>query len=348
MGDARPEKFPPTTSMSDSAPVRSRRFLSCDWGTSAFRLRLIDAETREVIAASCSDRGIAATFAEWQAAGANPENRWDHFSRVIGQHLAEVSGRSGRSLAGIPLVISGMASSSIGMRELPYRELPFAIDGSELNAERVAARDDFPHPIVIISGARSRDDVMRGEETQLVGACANRAGFRDPPARNRLFIFPGTHSKHVEVRGAEAVGFQTYMTGEFFDLLSRKSVLASSVEAMSDLGVPENLQDFEAGVQAGAKGNLLHACFRVRTRALLDKAAPSENYHYLSGLLIGAEVREVAARDTAIALVGGGPLLTAYGEAFRVLGIRSPLTVQDIDDCLIAGQLTIAAQLGLL
>ena len=86
---------------------------------------------------------------------------------------------------------------------------------------------------------------------------------------------------------------------------------------------------------------------RVRTRALLDNSAPTENYHYLSGLLIGAELRELAAQDAAITLVGADPLRAAYQRAFHVLGARSPLAVHD-DDCLIAGQLMIATRLGLL
>jgi 2-dehydro-3-deoxygalactonokinase len=138
------------------------------------------------------------------------------------------------------------------------------------------------------------------------------------------------------------------MTGEFFALLSRHSVLANSVTSCSHLGGPENLANFDDGVRAGAADNLLHAVFRVRTRALLEKAPPTENYHYLSGLLIGAELRELAALDADVTLVGADPLRAAYQRAFDVLGARSPLAVQDVDDCLIAGQLMIATRFGLL
>jgi 2-dehydro-3-deoxygalactonokinase len=163
-----------------------------------------------------------------------------------------------------------------------------------------------------------------------------------------VFVFPGTHSKHIEVRGAHAVAFRTYLTGEFFALLSRQSVLANSVAAGAHLSGPEHLASFDQGLRAGAADNLLHASFRVRTRALLENSAPTENYHYLSGLLIGAELRELAAQDAAITLVGADPLRAAYQRAFYVLGARSPLAVLDADDCLVAGQLMIATRLGLL
>ena len=334
--------------MSIPTSASAQRFLSCDWGTSAFRLRLVEVATRRVIAESRGDEGIAATFAAWQAAGGLAENRWSHFSRVIGPHLATITQETATSLAGIPLVISGMASSSIGMRELPYRALPLAIDGSGLSVERVAARDDFPHALVLVSGVRSHDDVMRGEETQLIGACALGPADHAAAEGTRVLVFPGTHSKHVEVRGAHAVAFRTYMTGEFFALLSRQSVLAKSVASGSNLSDPEPLASFYQGVRAGAADNLLHAAFRVRTRALLENSAPMENYHYLSGLLIGAELRELAAQDAAVTLVGADPLLAAYQRAFYVLGARSPLAVLDADDCLVAGQLMIATRLGLL
>ena len=334
--------------MSAPASASARRFLSCDWGTSSFRLRLVEVATRRVLAESRGDQGIAATFAAWQAAGSQPEHRWSHFSRVIENHLAQMTKETAASLAGIPLVISGMGSSSMGLRELPYRALPLAIDGSALSAEHVAAREDFPHALVLVSGVRSHDDVMRGEETQLIGACALGAADHAASAHTRMFVFPGTHSKHVEVRGAHAVAFRTYMTGEFFALLSRQSVLANSVASDSNLSGPENLASFDQGVRAGAADNLLHAAFRVRTRALLENSAPATNYHYLSGLLIGAELRELAAQDAAITLVGADPLRAAYQRAFHVLGARSPLAVHDADDCLIAGQLMIATRLGLL
>ena len=334
--------------MTAPASASARRFLSCDWGTSAFRLRLVEGASRRVVAVSRGDQGIAATFAAWKSAGAQPADRWSYFSRILAQHLARVADETGAALTGLPLVISGMASSSMGMRELPYARLPLAIDGSGLAVEHVAARGDFSHPVVIISGVRSSDDVMRGEETQLIGACALGAAQPAAPERSRVFVFPGTHSKHVDVRGAHAVAFRTYMTGEFFELLSAKSVLANSVTPGAELGTPENLAGFAAGVRAGAAGNVLNAAFHVRTRALLEQAAATENYHFLSGVLIGAELRELAAANATLTLVGAGPLLAAYQHAFQVLGARAPLASLDADDCLIAGQLTVATRLGLL
>src|SRR5258708_5697166 len=106
-------------------------FLSCDWGTSTFRLRLVDAATLEIAAESKGDDGIGATFAAWKAAGADEAKKWDWFRAVVSHHLATLGRTSGLALSGVPLLLSGMASATIGWRELPYRPLPFATDGSD-------------------------------------------------------------------------------------------------------------------------------------------------------------------------------------------------------------------------
>lgn len=334
--------------MSASSSLSDRRFLSCDWGTTALRLRLVDARSGRVLASSRGEQGIAATFAAWKTAGALPAERWGHFARVLAQHLARIVAETGGVPASVPLIISGMASSSMGLRELPYGGLPLACDGTALVTERIPALAHLAHPIILISGVRSADDVMRGEETQLVGACALGAAGDPAWLRHRHLVFPGTHSKHVEVRDARAVGFRTFMTGEFFDLLATKSVLANSVTPGTDFGTEENLAAFHAGVRAGAAGPVLNAAFHVRTRALLQHAAATENYHYLSGVLIGAEVRELTAADAPITLVGAGPLLAAYVHACRALAVRAPLATLDADACLLAGQQVVAARLGYL
>jgi len=334
--------------MTAPASASARRFLSCDWGTSAFRLRLVEGASRRVLAASRGDQGIAATFSAWRAAGGRPGDRWDFFARVLADHLARINDQTGTATTGLPLVISGMASSSMGMRELPYAGLPLALDGSGLTTDRLGPRDGLPHEVLLISGVRSRDDVMRGEETQLIGAAVLGAAAEGPSEAPRVLVLPGTHSKHVEVRGARAVAFRTHMTGECFELLATRSVLANSVTPGAAPGDPEPLASFAAGVRAGAAGNLLNTIFHTRTRALLEDFPATANYQYLSGVLIGAELRELAAGAVPVTLVGAGPLLDAYRQAFAVLAPGAPPAVLDADDCLIAGQLRVTRRTGLL
>src|SRR5690606_21246449 len=122
---------------------------------------------------------------------------------------------------GVAGVLSGMASSSIGFKELPYKKLPVDLSGSDLNMMQLTPKDSR-NPVTIVSGVQTENDVMRGEETKLIGWAY------DLPHSNAEIkvLLPGTHPKHIVVQGKQCIHFETFMTGEFFHLLSQKSVLA--------------------------------------------------------------------------------------------------------------------------
>ncbi len=174
-----------------------RGVLSCDWGTSVFRLRWCDADG-VVRSEHVSDRGVARIVREGRGAGGFVETL----------HDAAEALRGGLDDVALPsaVVVSGMASSTIGWRELPYGTLPWeptpeAVPNASLGTLRIGGRDV---PAWLWSGLASADDVMRGEETQLIGLRLAGALPRDGTA-----ILPGTHSKHVTLRGGAVVGFRT-------------------------------------------------------------------------------------------------------------------------------------------
>lgn len=316
-------------------------FLSCDWGTTAFRLRLVQRDTLIVIAEESSKEGNAATAERWAQAGQPPEQRVAFYLAVVRQHVEKLEAAAETALAGVPVVVSGMASSTVGMMELPYKPLPFAVDGSDLLTKIIAPTADFPHPVLLISGVKSDDDVMRGEEVQLVGC-----GFENTP-EEQLFLHPGTHAKHVTVQNGQAKSLKTYMTGEFFSLLSTKSILAASVEEGGTLAEGRHQQWFAQGVLEGQQANLLHNAFLVRTNDLFQKNSKPENYFYLSGLLIGSECHELLShRPAGIVLAGEAVLVDLYGAALRVLGIahKCPVTTKTAQEVTLNGQLAVLNQ----
>ena len=311
------------------------KMLSCDWGTSSFRLRLVDAETMELIAEETNSQGIAGIYGLWQKAGKTETERFSFYYEIIVSSIKRIEQKITGSLDTIPLVISGMASSGIGMMELPYKETPFLTDGSDLEIKLI----ETDRKIVLISGVRTENDVMRGEETKLVGSrLASAMG-------NHLFILPGTHPKHIKIRDAEVVGITTYMTGEYFDLLTTKSILSGSIESDGDLTIETNRQYFEKGVSDSMHANLLHNSFLVRTNTLFGKCNRQENYFYLSGLLIGTELKDLSGDTSAgITLLGDKKLNILYAAACKVLTI-SLVGIADADDALIKGQVRISAVL---
>ncbi|SHE47565.1 2-dehydro-3-deoxygalactonokinase [Fodinibius roseus] len=289
-------------------------FLSCDWGTSSFRLRLVASDTGSVITAIKDKTGIKEIYKRWTAYGGEL-SRIDFYQSFLMQKVEELKSTSPVAVDYPPVILSGMASSSIGIKELAYAPLPFELDDPNLNIEMVAATDRFPCDLYLVSGLCSSDDVMRGEETELLGLHSTLN------ISEGLFLLAGTHSKHVVVEDRTVISFKTYMTGELFDIISSQSILSASVaEDMDSAAAPG--RDFKKGVEEAQQKNLLHSLFGIRARDLLrDTSDKGSNYDFLSGLLIGTELKEMKpAARTPIILWGSSRLQQYYAAALDVLG----------------------------
>lgn len=309
--------------------MQDSSFLSIDWGTTNLRIRWIQLPRFEVLAEHFSDQGVKKVYHLWQASDSEREA---FFLDVL---QTEHQTMSITWPAKIKVIISGMASSSIGMRELPYASLPFFTNGNALFVDHwKPAR--FPHEISLISGVRSQDDVMRGEETQLIGLCQLLQ-----PSGNTLFILPGTHSKHIFLENDAISSFHTFMTGEIFDVLSSHSILNGSI-AKGPLD-SRALTAFQKGVLMSVeKSSVLNALFLVRTNALFEKFSKNENYYFLSGLLIGSECNYLTDKKLdQIYICSSGMLFSLYLEAAKTLGISissQVLTDAMVDLALLKGQ----------
>ncbi len=305
--------------------------ICCDWGTTILRTRFVNADEQSILAETVSNQGISATFELWNQTGKAEEKRESFYLNVIKNQIEILERQIGFSLTGMHLVVSGMASSNIGMLEIPYKEVPFDSDGSDLNVRFIDPTDEFRHEIFLISGVKTKDDVMRGEETQLAGCEPVNA------EQERLFIFPGTHSKHVLVKKNKAVDFKTYMTGEFFSLLSRNSILSNNVEESIRSLDGDILKNFEEGVEKGQQQNLLHASFMIRTNGLFNRNTKKENYYYLSGLLIGTELKDLNNNPSPLMIVCNDTQKNYYAAALRKMGIAK-VQFQDAVAATVGGQ----------
>ena len=303
-------------------------FISADWGTTHLRLRIVDGDRRQVMHEVRSTDGIAATHEQWRESGEEQEKRLSFYQGVLFRHIRQLQPPPGLSLQDLPVIVSGMASSSVGMMELPYQPVPYHVSGSDLLRVTLPATEVFPHSILLVSGARTAHDVMRGEEVQLTGCPASEG------VEELLYLFPGTHSKHVLVKEGKVIDFSTYMTGEFFHLLSARSILAASVAA-GDADPATAAPAFQQGVKDSRHTPLLHSAFLVRTNQLLGGWTKEDNYHYLSGLVIGEELGYLAGSDRPLTLVCTGRLKENYSMACEVLGIDFGLI--DADQALVNG-----------
>ena len=317
--------------------------ISCDWGTTAFRLRLIDTINYKVINECVSLEGVARTYEAWKATGTPAQEKQGFFKNKFKQQMSVLTSQSKQSLEGLDIVISGMASSSIGMVELPYATLPFNLDGSQANIQLIEADAFFPHKIMLISGVRSADDVMRGEETQLIGLTDL---LHLSPQEPYIFILPGTHSKHLYIENNRLVNFHTYMTGEIFNILSNHSILKDSIDitTLDDFSNIE-LAAFKKGVFEADSSGILKSLFKVRTNQLFQKLNKKENGFYLSGLLIGSELKNLLAESNCqLVLCSGNNLFEFYKTAIEALNLSErTMTVPSemIDKAVVIGQMKI-------
>ncbi|WP_437231021.1 2-dehydro-3-deoxygalactonokinase [Planctomicrobium sp. SH661] len=307
-----------------------RYFFSCDWGTTHFRLRLIDALDLTILAEERSEEGIAGLSSQVAKCGESI------FRDVLDRHVNSLVTKIDQDLNGVPVVISGMASSSIGWRELPYAPLPFALDGSSMNFVRLDEETSrHSRPILLFSGCSSERDVMRGEETELIGL---RALAPEVFAQSEevWVLLPGTHSKHVRVRQETIVDFQTYLTGELFQLICRHSSLRNPHGEMKFTGLESPVdasrwqEPFLTGVDLAQQGELIGSLFQVRTGQLLRKENAMQSAAFLSGMLIGSELKSLALNRVqygAILLAVSSGLDDPYRIAFDHLGLSAQTTI---------------------
>lgn len=257
--------------------------IAVDWGTSSLRCYRLDVDGN-ILDSRASNDGILNV-----AAG--------QFSRVLDEQIAGWNET--------PIVMSGMVGSRQGWIEAPYVECPAGFDeiAAALKTVIWGNRRAWIVPGVLCRGAVP--DVMRGEEVQVLGV-----------GQDGLFCLPGTHSKWVEVRSGRIERFSTHMTGEVYAVLRQHSILGRMMEE----GEPDPGALADGVGRSGEAGGLLHHLFGVRTRGLMGELAPAASPSYLSGILIGHELR--AARQ-AFSLIGEPKLAALYLQAARILGIEA-------------------------
>ncbi len=298
----------------------SPALISVDWGTSSFRAYLVDASG-----------GIVDFLPDGE--GALGLQAGEH-EPYLTSRIAAWRGAHPR----LPVMASGMVGARQGWIEAPYVACPAGA------AEIAAAAMVAPGGVRILPGVNHFDasgapDVMRGEETQILGALGVAGG-------DGVFVLPGTHSKWARVENGRIIGFATYMTGEVFAVLKTHSVLGRMMAPPRD-GVDGS--GFAKGLDAARAlknpGDLLHAAFMARTFGLFGMLEGADLADYLSGLLIGAEIL-AGAGGVKTATVIATPALTAR---YSAAGARLGLTLTAApENCATLGQIEVARRLGLL
>ena len=270
--------------------------IGIDWGSSGFRAYLL-ADDGRILDSRDAPLGIT---------GLKPADYPDVIRRQVGDWLAGGSKT---------LLLSGMVGSRQGWREAPYVDCPAGLADLPARLCPVELGDGQQAWIVPGLACRTADglpDVMRGEEMQIFGALDTDD--------EKSFCLPGTHSKHATASRGRIIGFETAMTGEVFALLRQHGLLAAMLPQGA---VPFDAASFRSGLDRSADaGGLLHHLFGLRTRRLFDELTPEAAPDYLSGLLIGHELRN-GRWHGAVRIIASRELAGRYQLAFDHLGIAA-------------------------
>jgi 2-dehydro-3-deoxygalactonokinase len=222
-----------------------------------------------------------------------------------------------------PVYASGMIGSNVGWTEVPYAEAPAGC--ADLASAAVATQIGkvTTHIVPGIACRRSFDgepDILRGEEIELMGLAALGIG-------DAWVALPGTHTKWARLENGRVVDFLTSMSGEIFDRLTTKGLLASIVEGEAADGPA-----FQRGVATGRARilSLGSSLFGARAQVVRGTLAKSDAASYIRGLLIGAEIADAMAvyptlGANVIPLIGNRPLCRLYASALASAGLASEL-----------------------
>jgi 2-dehydro-3-deoxygalactonokinase len=299
--------------MTDSAPA----LLAADWGTTNFRLFLFGTDG-EIIARHTANIGLknlgVLTFEQ-------------ALLSVMKEDFARPD---------LPILLCGMVGSRTGWQEAPYVPCPAGLP--EIVAGIVTAPSDKLRAKIVPGLSAEADhkgllNVMRGEETQIYGL-SRKVG-------DSSYVLPGTHCKWANVENGIVTGFSSYMTGEMFQVLKRHSILGDLMVDDADdadaflLGVDRALED----------KSFLSLVFSVRTEGLFGHIKPESLSSYLSGLLIGSEIRAEIGRHGVrpVGLIGDGTLVNLYERALKHTGFYK-ITRHDGDEASAAGLWAMAQQ----
>ena len=321
--------------------------LCCDWGTTSFRLRLTNLKA-DVIVETHSEKGILFFHNQWLSQNDdNLERRFDYYLQYIQSQIREIHHGLEIDIATLPLVISGMAISSIGMINMPYENLPFSVAGTTGFECRIQKNGV---PIILVTGVCSSDDIMRGEETQIIG-------LYHTPELNRIlpdsgiFVLPGTHSKHVSINDKAIVSIKTFITGELFHILRSNGTLSKSIAFLQEdrNANPDNQLAFINGICESKKGSLLNNLFQVRVNDILKKLNKEQNFYYLSGLLIGSEFdylkkEAILSASNKLVVCCSQNFISYYTTVLKELGLMDDaifLPPALFDKATVVGQLTV-------
>lgn len=294
------------------------RWIAVDWGTTNLSVWAINSADEVVDSASSASGMSKLQPDEFEGALLNLISPW-----LLEEERAQI-------------VACGMVGAKQGWREVPYTTCPVNLRGTSVPSTLIETKDKR-FDLHIVHGLACADphSVMRGEETQIAGFLSQNPSFEG------LICLPGTHSKWVTVENGVVMHFETFMTGELYELLTTQSVLRHSFH---NSALDEPTFDISVQESAADPRKLFKSLFSIRAQSLLTQTTSSVLIAKVSGLLIGQELGLAleAADNCQIALIASGRAGHRYQRAFAALNVDAQIV--NSDEVVLAGLQGISRQ----
>lgn len=294
--------------------------VAVDWGTTSFRAWVVG-EDGSIFAERRSEEG----FVRSGEIG---------FAHILETHLQALDVSDD-----LPIIICGMAGATDGWQDAGYLDTPADLEQIANRALQISNDRD----VRILCGVAQRDadwpDVMRGEETQLMGLIGTVRGCG-------LACLPGTHSKWVAFDRFSVQKFATFMSGDMFSVLAEHSILSLTMTESREIDPGDEvfLSSVERAIDAPAQ--VSNQLFTARASVLLGYGEVADSAAKLSGAMIGLEIAGALSRFghfSRVDLVVSSHLGALYASALRRCDIE--VAVHDGEELVRAGLLDAARKI---
>lgn len=295
------------------------KIIAIDGGTTNTRFTAI--ENGKILAVQKLPLGIRNTLTE--------QGR-SEFVSAISKTVADV--RAGVGAGASAIVLSGMIGSETGLYCCPHVAAPISAPGLAERIERVSLPEICELPFYFIPGVKtctakesfstdelSAADIMRGEETELVGIY-NKLGL----SGGVTFALPGSHMKYVRAGdGGGIEAFSTSIAGELIRAVAENTIISASLSGVFPKHPKRDM--LIMGYRYTEGRGVTDAIFKVR---ILDKFAEhtkEELYSFLLGVILHEDIKALFTCDTPIYIGGSG----LFRESIKLL-IESELPEKSV------------------
>lgn len=274
--------------------IKMANYISIDGGTTNTRINLV------------TDGKITATKKYNIGAGAGAEGK-ELLKTTVAQGISEILEENSLSERDITRILaSGMITSEFGLCLLPHAVVPVGIKEMKEASHEVSLSEISSIPFVFMRGVKTdcstleTADMMRGEETELMGIAKSEYG-------KSIYALMGSHTKMIKTDSdGKITDFVTLLTGEFCAAIANNTILKNSfILGDNELSEAYLLKGFAYCRQHGTG----EALFKVRILKNLFNCSEDRVYSFYLGVVLCSDAEYVLESDAETVVVAGNKAL---------------------------------------